>query len=150
MSAASFLTATYGGFRKEFLKNADGGELWDRLQGDHLFLNLYDFWCMRQYKHLVDNCQQRNSFLKKIIKVKVRGDVYLPSYKIILRMIMKRNRDFDPSAFLEGDWGFFLNKLYNWKLCNQEEFLKLKPGLGEPKRHLKICADFQREIIVID
>ena len=43
MSAASFLTVTYGGFRKEFLKNADGGELWDSLQGDHLFLNLYDF-----------------------------------------------------------------------------------------------------------
>ena len=150
MSSASFLTETYGGFQSEFLKNADGEELWDRLQGDHLFLNLYDFWCMCQYKHLVDNYQQRNSFLKKIIKRKVRGDVYLPSYKIILRMIIKRNRDFDPTEFLEGDWGFFLNKLYNWKLCNQEEFLKLKPWLREPKRHLKICADFQREIIVID
>ena len=40
MSSASFLTETYGGFRREFLKNADGEELWDRLQGDHLFLNL--------------------------------------------------------------------------------------------------------------
>ena len=143
MSAASFLTETYGGFRREFLKDFDGEELWDRLLADHLFLNLYDFWCMRQFKHLVDNYQQRNSFLKRIIKLKVRGDVYLPSYKIILRMIIKRNRDFNPTAFLEGDWGFFLNKLYNWKHCNQEEFLKLKPWLREPKRHLKTFFHFQ-------
>ena len=75
--------------------------------------------------------------------MKVRGDVYLPSYKIILRMIIKRNRDFDPTAFLEGDWGFFLNKLYNWKHWNEEEFLKLKPWLREPKRHLKTFYHFQ-------
>ena len=152
MSGSNFETETYGGIRLEFLKNVDGGELWDRLWSDHLFLNLYDFWCVRQYRHVVDNCQQKNTFLKKIIRRKVRGDVFLPSYKILLRMIAKGHRDFDPSSFLEGDWGVFLNKLYSWKQCNQEEFLKLKPCLKEPKRHLKICADFQREIecIVID
>ena len=66
MSASNFQTETYAGFRKEFLKEVSGGELWDRLEGDHLFLNIYDFWCVRRHKLLVDNYAQRNSFLKKI------------------------------------------------------------------------------------
>ena len=142
MSASNFQTDTYAGFRKEFLRDFSGGELWDRLEGDHLFLNIFDFWCMRRHKHLVDNYAQRNSFLKKIIKSKVRGDVYLPTSKIVLRMLMKKNKDFDPTAFLDGDWGEYLDKLYRWKLCNQEELLRLKPHLREPIRHLKIYADF--------
>ena len=60
-------------------------------------------------------------------------------------MIAKGHCDFNPSPFLKGDWGIFLNRLYSWKHCNQEEFLKIKPSLREPKRHLKISADFQRE-----
>ena len=68
MSTSNFLTETYGGIQLEFLKNVDGGELWDCLWSDHLFLNLYDFWCIRQYRHLIDNYQQKNKFLKKIKK----------------------------------------------------------------------------------
>ena len=67
---------------------------------------------MRRHRHLVDHYQQKNKFLKKIIRRKVKGDTYLPSYKIILTMIVEGNRDFDPTSFLEGDWGIFLNKLY--------------------------------------
>ena len=102
MSASNFFTETYGGIRLEFLKNVDGGELWDRLWSDHLFLNFYDFWCIRQHGYLVDNYQQKNKFLKKIIRRKVRGDAFLPSYKIILRMIAKGHCDFNPSPFLKG------------------------------------------------
>ena len=47
MSASNFQTETYAGFRKEFLQEVSGGELWDRLEGDHLFLNIYDIWCVR-------------------------------------------------------------------------------------------------------
>ena len=150
MSASNFLTETYGGIRLEFLKNVDGKELWDRLWGDHLFLNLYDFWCIRQHGYLVDNYQQKNKFLKKIIRRKVKGDVFLPSYKIILRMIANGHYDFNPSPFLKGDWGIFLKKLYSWKHCNKEEFLKIKPWLREPKRYLKILADFQREEVEVE
>lgn len=149
MSASSFITETYGGIRLEFLKEVEGEELWVRLWSDHLFLNLYGFWTVRQHSHLVDNYQQKNKFLKNIIRRKVKGDVNLLSYKILLTMIAKGNRDFDPTSFLEGDWGIFLNKLYSWKYCNQEDFLKIKPWLREPKRHVKInfLCDFQREVI---
>ena len=143
MSASNFQTETYAGFRKEFLKDYSGLELFDRLQSDHLFLNIFDFWCMRRHKQLVDNYAQRNRFLKKIIKSKVRWKDNLPTSKIVLRMLMKKNEDFDPTAFLDGDWGEYLNKLYRWKLCNEEQLLQLKPQLREPIRHLKIYADFQ-------
>ena len=132
---------TYAGFRIEFLKEVSGSKLWNGLRHDHLFLNIYNFWCLRRYKHLVDNYAQRNTFLKKIIKLQVRGDVYLPSYKIVLRMIIKKNKDFDPTAFLNGDWGRYLNRLYNWKLCNEEQILRLKPHLREPNRHFNIFAN---------
>ena len=149
MSASSFVTETYGGIRLEFLKKVDGSKLWALLWSSHLFSNLYDFWTMRRHRHLVDNYQQKNKFLKKIIRRKVKGDTYLPSYKILLTMIVEGNRDFDPTSFLEGDWGIFLNKLYSWKRCNQEDILKIKPWLREPKRHVKInfVCDFQRQVV---
>ena len=98
---------------------------------------------MRRHKHLVDNYTQRNRFLKKIIKSKVRWNDKLPTSKIVLRMLMKKNEDFDPTEFLDGDWGEYLHKLYRWKLCNEEQLLQLRPQLREPIRHLKIYADFQ-------
>lgn len=47
MSADSFATETYGEFRKDFLNDLSGGELWDRFWNEYLFLNLYDFWSLR-------------------------------------------------------------------------------------------------------
>ena len=88
----------------------------------------------------MDNYAERNTYLKKIIKTKVRGNVYLPSYKLVVRMIIKGNKDFDPTAYLNGDWGVYLNELYNWKLCNEEQILRLKPHLREPIRHFNIFA----------
>ena len=142
MSAPSFVTETYGGFRKDFLNNLIGGELWDRFWNEQLFLNLYDFWSLRQHGYLVDNYQQRNIFLKKIIRKKVKGDVNLPSYKILLRMIANGYYDFNPSPFLDGDWGMYFERLRSWKICNQEDFLKIRPWLREPKKHIKIKWDF--------
>ena len=149
MSASSFITETYGEIRLEFLKELDGEDLWVHLWSDHLFLNLYDFWTVQRYSHLLDNYQQNNKFLKKIIRRKVKGDTYLPSYKILSSMIVEGNRNFNPTSFLEGDWGIFLNKLYSWKQSNQEDFLKIKPWLRKPKRHVKInfVCDFQRQVV---
>lgn len=86
---------------------------------------------------MIDNYDQRNTFLKHIIRRKVRRDPNLPSYKIVLRMISNFNEDFNPSSYLEGDWGEYFEKLRMWKVCYEEEFLQRKPYLAEPKRYLK-------------
>ena len=143
MSSLSFATETYGGFRKGFLNDSTGEELFDGFWNEHLFLNLYDFWSLRRHEYLVDNYQQRNTFLKKIIRFKVKADENLPSYKILLRMIVNSNYDFNPTAFLDGDWGIYFERLHNWKLCNEIDYLKIHPWLREPKRHKKIKCDFQ-------
>ena len=49
-------TEPYGDFRVDFLHDDNGEKLWD----DNLFLNIYDFWCIR-----------RDGFLLKIIKRKI-------------------------------------------------------------------------------
>ena len=143
MSASSFSTETCGGFRKDFLNDLCGGELWDRFWNEHLFLNLCDFWSLRRHPYLVDNYRQRNRFLKKIIRSKVKGDENLPSYKILLRMIVNSNYDFNPRPFLDGHWGLYFERLRSWKLSNEVEFLKIRPWMREPKRHIKIKCDFQ-------
>ena len=143
MSASSFAIETYGGFRKDFLNDLSGLELFDRFWNEHLFLNIYDFWSLRRHGYLVDNYRQRNRFLKKIIRSKVKGDENLPSYKILLRMIVNSNYDFNPRPFLDGDWEVYFERLRNWKLCNEVEFLKIRPWMREPKRHIKIKCDFQ-------
>ena len=107
-TSLSFLTENYGGFRINFLNDLTGFDLWDRLEGNHLFLNLYDFWSIRRHGYLIDNYIQRNTFLKLIIKRKVRKNKNLPNYKIILRMISNFNEDFNPTEFLTGDWGEYL------------------------------------------
>ena len=137
MPSSRFLTETYGGFRINFLNELTGGELWDSLMGNELFFNLYDFWCIWKHGYLIDNYDQRNTFLKHIIRRKVRRDPNLPSYKIVLRMISNFNEDFNPSSYLEGDWGEYFEKLRMWKVCYEEEFLQRKPYLAEPKRYLK-------------
>lgn len=75
----------------------------------------------------------------------MKGDGNLPSYKILLRMIFNSNYDFNPRPFLDVDWGLYFERLRNWKLSNQVEFLKIRPWMREPKRHIKIKCDFQVE-----
>ena len=43
MSSLSFATETYGGFRKGFLNDSTGEELFDRFWNEHLFLNYMIF-----------------------------------------------------------------------------------------------------------
>lgn len=45
--------------------------------------------------------------------------------------------DFNPIDFLEKDWGEYFEQLRIWKIVNEEEFLKTRPHLRKPKRHLK-------------
>lgn len=45
--------------------------------------------------------------------------------------------DFNPIDFLEKDWGEYFEQLRIWKIVNEEEFLKTRPHVSKPKRHLK-------------
>ena len=58
-------------------------------------------------------------------------------------MIVNSNYDFNPRPFLDGHWGLYFERLRSWKLSNEVEFLKIRPWMREPKRHIKIKCDFQ-------
>lgn len=73
MSTSTFFTETYGGFHIDFLNDLTGDRLWERFWNNDLFLNIYDFWCLRRHGYLIDNYLKRNSFLKKIIRKKNKG-----------------------------------------------------------------------------
>ena len=82
-------TETYGDFRIDYLNDESGEKLW----GDNLFLNIYDFWCIRQDGFLLKDYKTKNSLLKRIIRKKLRGYKELPTYKVLLRMLTKKRNN---------------------------------------------------------
>ena len=126
-------TETHGDFRLDFLYDERGKRLWD----DNLFLNIYDFWCVRRNGFLLKDYRTKNSLLKRIISKKMRGNKELPTYKVMLRMCPKREEQFNPMEYLHGDWEDYLHILRKWKKVCEEDFLIQHPRLREPKIHIK-------------
>ena len=91
-------------------------------------------------RYLIDNYLVKNKFLKKIIRRKLRGDSNLSTYKVFLRVCAHGEEDFNPTEFLEKAWGEYFEKLRVWKIIHEQNYLKQRPHLREPKRHLKSKA----------
>ena len=128
-----FSTETYGDFWVDFLQ--DEGE--EKLCDDNLFLNIYDFWCVRRDGFLLKDYRTKNSLLKRKIRKKLRGNKELPTYKVLLRMCAKREEQFNPMEFLNGDWEDYFHILREWKKVCEENFLIQHSHLKEPQRHIK-------------
>ena len=127
---------TYGDFRVDFLHDESGEKLW----GDNLFLNIYDFWCIRRDGFLLKDYKTKNSLLKRIIRKKMRGNKELPTYKVLLRMCAKREEQFNPMDYLHSDWEQYFHILKESKKVCEKDFLEEeRPHLREPKRHQKFC-----------
>ena len=126
---------TYGDFPVEFLHDESGEKLW----GDNLFLNIYDFWCIRRDGFLLKDYKTKNYLLKRIIRKKMRGNKELPTYKVLLRMCAKREEQFNPMDYLHNDCEQYFHILKEWKKVFEKDFLEEHPHLREPKRHQKIC-----------
>ena len=134
------LAETYGDFRVEFLHDEGSEKLWV----NDLFLNIYDFWCIRQLVYLLKDYRTKNSLLKRIIRKKLRENKELPPYKVLLRMCANREEQFNPIKYLHGDWEDYFHILREWKKVCEEDFLIQHPHLREPKRHIKankICIN---------
>ena len=123
----------YADFRVEFLHDESGEKLW----GNDLSLNIYDFWCIHRDGFLIKDYSKKNSLLKTIIRKKIRGNKELPTYKILLRMCAKREEQFNPMFYLHKDWEEYSHILKEWKKVCEEDYLRKYPHLREPKRHLK-------------
>ena len=126
---------TYGDFRVDFLHDESG----EKLRGDNLFLNIYDFWCIRRDGFLLKDYKTNNSLLIRIIRKKMRGNKELPTYKVLLRMCAKREEQFNPMDYLHSDCEQYFHILKEWKKVCEKDFLEEHPHLREPKRHQKIC-----------
>ena len=124
---------TYADFRVAFLHDENGGKLWE----EDLFLNLYDFWCLRRDGFLLKMYKTKNALLKKIIRKKVRGNKELSTYKVLLGVIAKREEQFNPMDYLNKDWKEYFHILKEWKKVCGKDFLEQYPHLREPKRHRK-------------
>ena len=122
-------TETYGDFRLDSLHDENGERLWE----DNLFLNIYDFWCVCKDGFLLMNYRKKNSLLKRIIRKKMRGNKELPTYKVLLRMCMKKEEQFNPIDYLNGDWEEYFQILREWKKVCEKDFLIQHPHLREPK-----------------
>ena len=107
------------------------------LWGDNLFLNICDFWVIRHDEFLLNDYKRKNSILKIIIRKKVRRNMELLTYKVLIKMIVKKNEQFNPMEFLDGDWEEDFHILREWKKVCEEDFSFEHPHLREPKRHLK-------------
>ena len=102
-----------------------------------MFLNTNDFWCTRRLEYLLKDYRTKNSLLKRIIRKKLRGNKELPAYKVLLRMCVKREEQFNPMEYLHGDWEDYFHILREWKKVHEEDILIQHPHLREPKRHIK-------------
>ena len=127
------LIETYADFRVEFLHNESEEKLW----GNDLFLNIYNFWCIRRDGFLIKDYSKKNSLSKTIIRKKIRGNKELPTYKILHRMCVKKEEQFNPMFYLHRDWEEYFHILKEWKKVCEEDYLRKYPNLREPKRHLK-------------
>ena len=124
---------TYADFRVAFLHDENGGKLWE----EDLFLKLCDFWLLRRDGFLLKMYKIKNGLLKKIIRKKVRGDKELPTYKVLLRMIARREEQFNPMDYLNRDLEEYFHILKEWKKVCEKDFLEQYPHLREPTRHIK-------------
>ena len=98
---------TYADFIVAFLHDENGGKLWE----EDLFLNLYNVWCLRRDGFSLKTYKTKNALLKKIICKKVRGNKELPTYKVLLRIIGKREEQFNPMDYLNKDWEEYFHVL---------------------------------------
>ena len=81
-------TETYGDFQVDFLHDESG----EKLLGNNLFLNIYDFWFIRRDGFFVKDYKTKNSLLKRIICKKMRGNKELPTIKFyFVCMLKERN-----------------------------------------------------------
>ena len=124
---------TYADFRVAFLHDENG----EKLREEGLFLNLYDFWCLPRDGFLLKTYKTKNALLKKIICKKVRRNKELPTYKVLLQMIAKKEEQFSPMNYLNKDWEEYFDILKEWKKVCEKDFLEQYPHLREPKRHIK-------------
>ena len=106
-------------FRIEFLHDESREKLW----GNDLFLNIYDFWCISRDGFLLKDYSRKNSLLKTIIRKKMRGNKELPTYKILLRMCAKREEQFNPMVFLHRDWENYFHILKDRRRYAKKTFL---------------------------
>ena len=67
----------------------------------------------------------------------MRGNKELPTYKVLLRMIAKREEQFNPMDYLNKDWEEYFHILKEWKKVCEKDFLEQYPHLREPRRHIK-------------
>ena len=116
------------------VRNIDRGE---KLWGGNLFLNIYDFWCIRRDGFLLKDYKTKNSLLKRIIGKKMRGNKGLPTYKVLLRMCAKREEQFNSIDYLQSDWEQYFHILKEWKKVCEKDFLQQYSHLRKPKRHIK-------------
>ena len=83
-------TETYGDFRIDFLHDESG----EKLCGENLFLNIYDFLCICQDGgFLLKDYKTKNSLLKRIIRKKLTRNKELLTYKVLLRMLTKKRNN---------------------------------------------------------
>ena len=102
-----------------------------------MFLNLYDFWCLRRDGFLLKTCKTKNVLLKNIVRKKVMGNKELPTYEVLLQMIARREEQFNPMDYLNKDWEEYFHILKEWKKACEKDFLEQYPHLRKPRRHIK-------------
>ena len=126
---------TYGDFQVEFLHDEKGEKLWS----NSLFLNIYDFWCIRRDGFLLRTYKAKNSLLKRIIRKKMRGNNELPNYKVLLRKCIVGEEQFNPMDYLNGDHEQYFHVFKEWKKKLSKRLFRRASFLREGKRHKKIC-----------
>ena len=67
----------------------------------------------------------------------MRGSKELPTYKVLLRMIARREEQFNLMDYLNKDWKEYSHILKEWKKLCEKDFLEQYPHLREPKCHIK-------------
>ena len=77
------------------------------------------------------------ALLKKIIRKKVSGNKELLTYKVFLRMIARREEQFNLMDYLNRDLEEYFHILKEWKKVCEKDFLEHYPHLRETTGHIK-------------
>ena len=104
------------------------------IKSDELFLNIYDFWVLKQafFMHRRRWYHPKITKLEKISRRKQeRAGVKVNTLPIINVLILKINeedRAFDPTNYLNEKEQYLAN-LESWKMSFEEELIQRKPYL---------------------
>ena len=103
-----------------------------------LFLNIYDFWCLKHSGFMLGTYEHKVVKLERVIRKKWKRVKDLPVINVLIRKLKEGDEAFNPTDSLEGVQEQFFQILQQWKKDFEKTYLEQYSLLPQPIRYKKL------------